>query len=165
MNQSEHPIHDGAIRGTDFSLSVDIPAPTALVWSVMADVERWPEWTSSVSRDKLLSPGPLRVGSRVRIHQPRLPSAVWQVTELQPGAGFTWVSRAPGLRVTGRHILENAIAGTHVTLALRYEGLLGRLVARWVGDLNERYLSLEARGLMTRCSALAAQANPTRLDC
>jgi hypothetical protein len=100
----------------------------------------------------------------VRIHQPKLPPAFWRVTELQPGAGFTWVSRAPGLRVTGRHIVENAIEGTHVTLALRYEGLLGKLVARWVGDLNERYLSLEARGLMTRCSALAAQANPTRLD-
>jgi uncharacterized protein YndB with AHSA1/START domain len=29
---------------TDFSITVEIPAPQPLVWSVMADVERWPEW-------------------------------------------------------------------------------------------------------------------------
>ena len=72
-----------------FSVTVDIPARTPLVWSVLTDVERWPEWTASISRVKRLSPGPLQVGSRVRIHQPKFPPASWRVTELNPGATFT----------------------------------------------------------------------------
>jgi uncharacterized membrane protein len=119
---------------THFSITVEIPVPLRLVWWVLADVERWPNWTASISRVKRLSPGPLQVGSRVRIHQPKLPPAFWRVTELNPGASFTWVSRAPGVRVTAQHTAEAIARGTRVTLSLRYEGLLGSLVARWVGD-------------------------------
>jgi len=134
-----------------FSRTVDIPAPSTLVWSVMADVECWPAWMASISRVKILSRGPLSVGSRVRIHQPKLPSAFWRVTELNPGANFTWVSRVPGVRVTARHAVEAIAIGSRATLSIRYEGLLGGLLARWVGDLNERYLAREADGLKARC--------------
>lgn len=142
---------------TEFSQSVEIPVPPALVWTVMADFERWPEWTASVSRVKRLSPGPLGVGSRVRIHQPKLPPARWRVTELNPGFGFTSVSVAPGVRVTARHWITPADDGCRVTLSMHYDGLLGALVARWVGELNDRYLTLEANGLKARCVALAAE--------
>ena len=142
---------------TDFSHTVDISAPLPLVWSVMADIERWPEWTASISRVKVLSLGPLQIGSRVRIHQPKLPPACWRVMELIPNVGFTWISCAPGVRVSARHAVEASSIGTRVTLSIRYEGLLGILLARWVGDLNARYLTLEANGLKARCAALAAK--------
>lgn len=142
---------------TNFNIIVEIPAAPRLVWSVMADVERWPEWTASVSRVKKLSPGPLQVGSRARVHQPKLPPAYLRVTELDPGAGFTWVSTAPGLRVTGSHAIEPVAGGCHVTLSIRYEGLLGPLLARWTGDLNERYLAMEAIGLKACCAGWAVE--------
>jgi len=162
---------------TDFIITRDIPAPLPLVWSVLADVERWPEWTASIARVKMLSPGPLQVGSRVRIHQPQLPPAWWQVTELNPGASFTWISRAPGVLVTAQHAAEETAASTRpvreraaplivnsrprshrasVTLSIRYEGLVGKLLARWVGKLNERYLEMEVNGLKARCAGLSA---------
>lgn len=142
---------------TDFSIAVEIPAPQPLVWSVMSDVERWPEWTAGISRIQCLSPSPIQIGSRVRIHQPKLPPALWQVTELNPGTGFTWVSRAPGVRVEGRHTAEPIAMGSRVTLSIHYRGLLGPLLARWTGELNDRYLIMEASGLMTRCTELAAK--------
>jgi hypothetical protein len=141
---------------THFSIEVEIPAPLLRVWPVMVDVERWPEWTASISRVVPLSAGPLRVGSCVRIHQPNLPPAFWRVTELEPGAGFTWVSVAPGVRVTARHTVDAIVTGSRVTLSIQYEGLLGALLARWTRDLNERYLALEANGLKARCTELAA---------
>lgn len=140
---------------TEFGITVQIPAPPTLVWSVLVEVERWPKWTVSISRVKKLSLGPLQVGSRVRIHQPKLPPALWRVTELNPGANFTWVSRAPGVRVTARHTVEETDAGTRATLSIRYEGLVGKLLAQWVGELNDRYLKMEANGLKARCSELA----------
>jgi hypothetical protein len=147
---------------THFSITVDVPASPPLVWSVMADIERWPEWTPSVSRVRKLSPEPLQVGSRVRIHQPKLPAALWRVTELQPDAGFTSVSVAPGVKVTARHTLEAIAGGCRVTLSIGFEGWFGRWLARWTHDLNDRYLAMEAHGLRARCTELAAGAySPT----
>jgi len=112
---------------TRFKITVEIPAPSPLVWSVLADVERWPEWTASITRVKRLSLGPFQVGSRVRIHQPKLPPAFWCVAELNPAASFTWVSRAPGMRVTARHKAEEISVRTRVTLSIHYAGWLGTL--------------------------------------
>jgi len=140
-----------------FRIAEEIPAPLPLVWSVMAAVERWPEWAASISQVKMLSPGPLQLGSRVRIHQPKLPPAYWRVTEFDPGAGFTWVSWAPGVRVTARHQVEALGDGVRVTLTIHYGSWLGGLLARWVGELNDRYLALEAAGLRARCIELAAR--------
>jgi hypothetical protein len=47
-----------------FSITADIPAAHDRVWAILADVERWPEWTHSVTRIIRLDPGPLAVGSR-----------------------------------------------------------------------------------------------------
>lgn len=139
---------------THFQIEVEIQAPPDCVWAVMRDVERWPEWTPSVTSVRLLSRGPLAVGSRAIIRQPKLPPAKWRVTELdEPGRSFTWVSPAPGVRVIARHWVEPRGADSRATLSLRFEGLLAGLVARLTRALNERYLALEANGLKQRSEA------------
>ncbi len=122
----------------------------------MADVERWPVWTPSVVRVKRLTPGLFGVGSRARGHQPTLPPAWWRVTEFVPVLRFTWVSLAPGLRVTARHVVEATAGGSRVTLSIRYEGWFGTLLARLTHGLNERYLAMEAKGLKAYCERRAA---------
>ncbi|HEU5155001.1 MAG TPA: SRPBCC family protein, partial [Gemmatimonadales bacterium] len=88
---------------TVFSNAVEIAAPPERVWTVLADLERWPEWTQSVTSIELLQPGPLAVGTTVRVSQPKLKPAVWEVTEVKTGRSFTWVTRQPGFLVTGLH--------------------------------------------------------------
>lgn len=136
---------------TFFSITVEIPASMEVVWQVMANVERWPEWTPSVRKLKLLTPGPLRIGSRVRIHQPGFPPAWWKVMELEPGSGFIWESVAPGLRITARHWIEPMDDGSRATLSIHYGGVLGPMMARWTRKVNDRYLALEANGLREAC--------------
>ena len=116
----------------------------------MSDVERWHEWTASITSIRKIDPGPLTVGSRAIVRQPKLPPARWRVTQLDPQKGFIWVSTGPGLLVTGRHIIERTSSGSRVTLAVEYSGPLGPLLAWFTGSLNDRYIALEAAGLKRR---------------
>jgi hypothetical protein len=138
---------------SQFSIHIEIQAPPERVWAVMSDIEHWHEWTASITRIRRLEGGPLGVGRRAYVSQPKLPPALWKVTEWSEGRGFTWVSRGPGLRVTGRHYVEPAVTGSKVELSIIYEGFFGPLLARMIGSLNGRYLALEANGLKKRSEA------------
>jgi uncharacterized membrane protein len=135
----------------DFRIVVEIDAPPDRVWAVMRDVERWPEWTPTVTSVRRLDGGPLAVGSRVVIRQPKLPPARWRVTELdEAGRNFTWTTRGPGMRLEARHWVEDHGQRSRATLSIQFSGVLGPLFARLTRDLNERYLALEAEGLKER---------------
>lgn len=133
-----------------FVRTLGIQAPPARVWQVMSDVEAWPTWTASVTSVQLLDPGPLHVGGRARIRQPRLPAATWTVTELVPGSSFAWAARGPGLRTTGTHQVAPDGDGSIATLTLDQEGPFGGLMSLLTRSLTERYLTLEAEGLKRR---------------
>ena len=137
----------------DFSRSIEIDAPTEAVWAILSDGERWPEWTPTVTSVKPLGSGPLAVGTRVVIRQPRFPPALWKVVALEPGRSFTWVTRSPGVSVVACHGVEASGAGTRATLSLRFDGILGGLLGWLTRGINERYLKLEAQGLKARCES------------
>ncbi|MEO8575621.1 MAG: SRPBCC family protein [Gemmatimonadales bacterium] len=134
----------------DFSISVDISVPPERVWPVLSDVERWHEWTDSITSAEKLTPGPLAVGMKVKVRQPKLPSALWTVSELQPGQSFTWISTAPGILVTAKHSVVRAGKGSQASLSIHYGGLLGAGLARLTGGINDRYIAMEAAGLKHR---------------
>jgi uncharacterized membrane protein len=128
--------------------SIEIDAPPQLVWDVFSDVERWPEWTASVTslvgRD-----GPdLAVGKRFAIKQPGMQKLVWRVTEIDPGSSWTWVQRSPGVLVTARHdVIARPGGRTLVRQQLDQRGVLGSLVGRLMVKKTKRFLELEAHGL------------------
>lgn len=134
----------------EFSISVDIQAPPQTVWSVMSDVERWHEWTASISSVKRLDGGPLAIGSRAHVRQPKLRPADFVVTELEPGRQFTWITKSPGILATARHSVEPTAGGTRARLSVRFEGLLSTPLAWMFGTLTDEYLALEATGLKKR---------------
>lgn len=133
-----------------FSISIDVLAPAAAVADVMFDVERWPEWTSTVTSIRRLDAGPLRVGSRAAIRQPKLLPAVWTVTAIDPGRGFIWITKSPGVTITARHFAEPTPTGCRATLSLQFSGVLSSFVAALTRGLNERYLTIESEGLKRR---------------
>jgi uncharacterized membrane protein len=133
-----------------FSITIDVDAPAERVWQVMSDVDRWHEWTPSVHGVTRLGGRPFAIGSRVLIRQPKFPPALWTVTAIEPGRSFSWVSVAPGLRVTGRHAVEPAAGSSRATLSLDLQGMLGGIWGRLTKALTERYIAYEANGLKAR---------------
>ena len=135
---------------TAFSVAVNINAPPQRVLAVLCDVERWPEWTSTVSHVQRLDRGPFAVGSSARVLQPKLRPAVWQVTELDANCSFTWVTRAPGVRMTAGHHVEARGDGSRAALSFEISGLLGPIISRLYRGLIQQYVATEASGLKRR---------------
>jgi uncharacterized protein YndB with AHSA1/START domain len=136
-----------------FETSIEIAAPPARVWEIISDVERWHEWTASITAIERLDSGPLRMGSRALVRQPKLPRNRFEVTALEAGRGFSWMSTSPGLRGVGHHWLEATDRGCRVTLGVDFHGLLAWPIALLYGSLTRRYIEMEAEGLKRRSEA------------
>jgi uncharacterized membrane protein len=140
---------------------VEIDAPATIVWDVFSDVERWPEWTASVTRLVALDGPGIAVGKRFEIKQPRMPELVWEVTEVTPGAGWTWVQRSPGGTTLARHeVIEESVDRTRVRQEIDQRGPVGALVGVLMLRMTKRYLALEAAGLKARSEQLRRLDGP-----
>lgn len=136
--------------------TITIAAPPERVWAVVVDVERWPERIPTVDSVERLDAGPLAVGSRTRLEQPRLPAAVWTVTELADGASFTWESNSSGVTVSAVHVVEPHPDGSLLTLGLTVSGALawfGWLMSR---SLTKRYVETEGVSIKRAAETSAA---------
>jgi uncharacterized membrane protein len=138
---------------THFQSTIDIQAPADRVWAALRDIEHWSEWTPTIISIRPLDPGPIAVGTRAIVRQPKLLPARWQVTEVDEGRSFTWITLGPGIHVTARHSVEGAAISSRVTLSVDFSGPLGPLAALLTRGLNARYLDLEARGLKKHAEA------------
>jgi uncharacterized membrane protein len=140
-------------------ISVTIDAPIDIVWSVFTDVERWPTWASSFTSVDLID-GPMRLGAKARIRQPRLPTVVWEVTTWEPGRSWTWAATGPGARTEASHVLTSSGNSTLAEQSIVSCGPIGRLMAFVWRSLTRRYLAIEAAGLKQRCEQMAARSRP-----
>lgn len=131
-------------------VSVEVDAPADVVWAIMSDVERWPEWTASVSTVRRLDDGAFRIGSRARVKQPKFPEMAWTVISLEPGRSFEWETLTTGARTAGTHTVEPAGSGSRVTLGIRQTGLMGKLLSPFTNGITRRYIEMEAAGLKRR---------------
>ena len=149
--------NDGAER-----TSIAIDAPIEVVWSVFSDVERWPTWSSSFTSVELID-GPMRLGAKARIRQPRLPTVVWEVTKWEPGRSWTWATTSPGARTEASHVLTRSGAGTVAEQSIISSGPLGRVAARVWRSLTRRYIAIEAAGLKRQSEEVFAASRSTRV--
>jgi uncharacterized membrane protein len=141
--------------------AVEIDAPATVVWDIYSDVERWPEWTASVTRLLALDGPGIAVGKRFEIKQPRMPKLVWEVTDVTPGASWTWVQRSPGGSTLARHdVIAESDRCTKARLQVDQRGPVGALVGLLMRGMTKRYLELEAAGLKARSEQVRHRDGP-----
>jgi carbon monoxide dehydrogenase subunit G len=133
------------------TITVDIDAAPAKVFGVLRDVEQWPRWTPTIVSVERVDRTPFTLGSRARVSQPKLRTAVWTVTEYQEQRNFTWCTRGPGFSMRASHLVEPREAGSRVALTFEVSGLLSGLIRRLYGRLIEEYVRTESRALKLYC--------------
>lgn len=134
-----------------FEDHLEIEAPAALVFAINTDVERWPEFTTTVTSVELLD-GPLALGARARIKQPGQRPTVWTVTAFEQDRTFSWEARALGAHIVATHFVEPTPAGARNTLRLDLHGIGGRLLGTLLGRKLRSGLATENAGFRTEAA-------------
>ncbi|MFZ9698378.1 MAG: SRPBCC family protein [Candidatus Limnocylindrus sp.] len=106
----------GSLAAPRMHMQIVIGAPLPRVWEYASDVQRQPEWMHEMKRVEMLTPGPVRVGSRgratVRIFGISTTDDV-VITRLEPPHAFG--IRHEG-KFTGEGLLEFSAEGDERTL-------------------------------------------------
>jgi hypothetical protein len=128
-----------------------INAPMEVVWSVTIDIERWPEWTPTITSVKRLDSDPLKPGSIAQVAQPMQPVSEWVVSEIIPGRVFSWETRRNGLHMIATHELSSKGSLTKNVLHLDARGALAIMLWPLLRLAIRRALAKENRALKQRC--------------
>jgi ribosome-associated toxin RatA of RatAB toxin-antitoxin module len=124
------------------------------LWSLVRDIERWPHRVPTVTSIRHVGgPSVPAVGSRYDVEQPGLPRNRFEITAWdETDRSFTWVSSAPGVRVTADHRVAATPQGSRLDLSVDFAGAVGRLMGRMMRERSARMVAAEAE-TFTRLAA------------
>jgi uncharacterized protein YndB with AHSA1/START domain len=138
-----------------FDIPIEIKATPERVWSVLMDVERWPQWSSTFKEIRVKTPGDFGLGSVARIKQPKQFPATWIVTQFEPNKSFAWTSKQGGLTLFADHQITPHDDGVTVVLTAILSGPLGPVIGALQGGRVRRAVTTEAHGLKNRSEGTA----------
>lgn len=131
--------------------TIDIDAPPDVVWAVTEDVERWPEWSPTMTAIARVDDGPFALGSAARVKQPGFQEVVWTVTAMDRGRSFTWEGHVVGMHMIATHEVIPVDDRTRSVLRLEMRGLVARLMWPFIRGSVRASLQKENTGLRDRC--------------
>lgn len=131
-------------------VTTTVDAPAELVWRTVKDVEKWPEWTPTMTEIHLHGDD-LRSGSTATVRQPKQPVRTWTVTGLTEGRSFTWASVGRGLRMSADHVVTEEDGRTTVLLTFSLAGPMAPFAGLLAGKLIRQAIGTEAAALKAWC--------------
>jgi uncharacterized protein YndB with AHSA1/START domain len=133
------------------TVDTEVSACPEYVWAVLADVARWPDWTSAVRSVVPLDGGPLVIGGGVRIDASRLPVRTWRVAAVVPRRSFTWTNEGFGSRGRLHVTCEAADTGTRLRFTVERTGPCAAALDLATGSASAGHLEALVDGLRRRC--------------
>ena len=121
------------------------------IFKVLMDVGQWKQWTASITEMSILDNGRPGTGARIKVLQPKLPPAIWTVTECLPDSSLTWEKRSFGLVMLSEHFVLTGNNEASVTIRITYQGPLAGLFYMLTHSLTDRYMTMEIDGLKREC--------------
>jgi hypothetical protein len=121
------------------------------IFKVLMDFGQWNQWTASITQMSILNADGPQTGARIKIWQPKLPPAVWTITESLPDRSLTWEKRSFGLLMLSEHVISTSNNKTSVIIRMTYQGPLAGLFNKLTHSLTDRYMTMEIDGLKREC--------------
>jgi hypothetical protein len=134
--------------------SLTIVAPVERVWEAVVDFEARPRYSPRVKEARILDGGPLREGSRIRLHVDR-DRFTPTVMELRLRERLVLLVKGPGFHARHTYELRAAGVATTVTMSAQLGGFLGALAGRFMSGSVRRDLTDELAAI--KCAAEAAR--------
>lgn len=129
-------------------ISEQSSASSEQLWKYLSDVERWGDRLPTFDSVRHVGgPSPTAVGTKFEVRQPGLAKATYEITRWQPGHGFTWVGRLPGVTTTGTHDIEADDTGLRIDLSLQWSGSLAWAIRALMSAKAERMIRSEGETL------------------
>ena len=121
------------------------------IFNVLMDFGQWNQWTASITGMSLLNNDRPGTGARIKVLQPKLPPAIWTITESLPDRSLTWEKRSFGLVMLSEHLIVTGNNKTSVIIRMTYQGPLAGLFYMLTHSLTDRYMTMEINGLKREC--------------
>jgi len=116
-----------------FESGIDISAPAEKVWSLIDELEEWPQWMPSIKKIERVSKGPLTTGSQlsVTVKVSRLTvTLLMTIIEFVPERTVVMQGKALGTSLTRFYTLKPLDSKTKVTIGGDVSGALAWLARR-----------------------------------
>lgn len=139
-----------------FEHTIDINASPAQVWTILADVAHWKDWTPTVKSFEWVEGDTLAVGAKARLDLEGAGKGIWTVTNIDEGRSFSWENHTKGVRTVGGHVVDARDGGSRVTLILEQSGFMATLLKPMIARVSNRNLPIEAAGLKRASEAKVA---------
>lgn len=124
-----------------------IQAPPDEVWSVLTDIEHWPEWQAGVSTAAL--EGELAAGATFRWKANGL-GITSTIQNLEPGRCIGWTGDSLGMQAIHHFRLEPQNGGTRVTTEESISGWLARILKLFDPNYLDKSLAGSLQALKAR---------------
>jgi hypothetical protein len=123
----------------NFATSVTIRARPEVVWALLTDAPRYPQWNSTIAKID----GRIAAGGKVTVHAKATPGRAFplKVTEFAPPRRMVWSGGMPLGLFTGTRTFTLTPAAGELTFDMREEfgGLLAPLITRSIPDLQPAF--------------------------
>ena len=123
----------GRARETKAAIMID--RRPSEVFAALTNFAGWPTWQGRLKKTERISIGPLRIGSKIRLIQPRSVSQL-EITQIMPNELFA-VRAADGRQTWESHFSLQAVHGgtwlkqSYVARGSGLRGALDALLNRW----------------------------------
>ena len=134
---------------------IEVAAPPEVVWEVLTDFERWPQWNADVQ--SMSYKGPLAPGSVFR-WKAGPGTIVSTLEEVDPPRSVRWRGRTMSIRAIHEWRLEPREGGTRVKTEESFSGLLARLMRGSLQKTLDRALEQGLAHLKREAERRAAAA-------
>lgn len=125
------------------------------VWKVLSALEKWPQWTPTMTSVRHMSGS--GVGAVYEVRQPGLPKSHLTITDWNEGQSFTWVAREKPSSTVADHVLTTIDENhTEATLTISMSGPMVALVWMLWGRKIRRFVDTEAASLKSRVESVTA---------